>query len=136
MIDSEQDLIGNLIELTPKYARRRFRNSIFKSWEWKCAYCDRNLDEDSATIDHVVPKFKGGHNVKSNMVCCCSKCNRLKGSILLDDWYIPSFYGYSEQRLAKIRHWMEHGSCSITLLSADKAVSYISNDYYITWIST
>ena len=136
MIDCEQDLLANLIELTPKYARRKFRSSIFKSWEWKCAYCDKQLDEDTATIDHVIPKFKGGHNVKSNMICCCSKCNRLKGSRLLDDWYIPSFYGYSEKRLGKIRHWMEYESSSIKLLSANRAALNNQNEYYISWIST
>ena len=79
MINCEQDLLVNLIELSPRNARRKFRQSIFESWEWKCAYCDKDLDEKSATIDHILPKFKGGHNVKSNMICSCSKCNRSKG---------------------------------------------------------
>ena len=81
MINCEQDLLVNLIELSPRNARRKFRQSIFESWEWKCAYCDKDLDEKSATIDHILPKFKGGHNVKSNMICSCSKCNRSKGSV-------------------------------------------------------
>ena len=68
MINCEQDLLVNLIELSPRNARRKFRQSIFESWEWKCAYCDKELDTKSATIDHIVPKFKGGHNVKSNMI--------------------------------------------------------------------
>ena len=67
MINCEQDLLVNLIELSPRNARRKFRQSIFESWEWKCAYCDKELDTKSATIDHIVPKYKGGHNVKSNM---------------------------------------------------------------------
>ena len=135
MIDCEQDLLANLIELTPKYARRKFRTCIFSSWDWKCAYCDRQLDEDSATIDHIVPKFRGGHNIKSNMVCCCSKCNRLKGSINLEDWYVPAFYGYSEKRLVKIRHWMEHNPASIKLLSAEKANPSIDHGISIGWIT-
>ena len=65
MINCEQDLLVNLIELSPRNARRKFRQSIFESWEWKCAYCDKELDTKSATIDHIVPKYKGGHNVKS-----------------------------------------------------------------------
>ena len=60
MINCEQDLLVNLIELSPRNARRKFRQSIFESWEWKCAYCDKDLDEKSATIDHILPKFKGG----------------------------------------------------------------------------
>ena len=136
MINCEQDLLVNLIELSPRNARRKFRQSIFESWEWKCAYCDKELDTKSATIDHIVPKFKGGHNVKSNMICSCSKCNRSKGSVLLKDWYNPSNSYYSEERLGKIKHWIEDNSAPIKLVSSDKATPYITNDFYIGWISS
>ena len=136
MINCEQDLLVNLIELSPRNARRKFRQSIFESWEWKCAYCDKELDTKSATIDHIVPKFKGGHNVKSNMICSCSKCNRSKGSVLLEDWYNPSNSYYSEERLGKIKHWIEDNSVPIKLVSSDKATPYITNDFYIGWISS
>jgi len=136
MINCEQDLLVNLIELSPRNARRKFRQSIFESWEWKCAYCDKELDTKSATIDHIVPKYKGGHNVKSNMVCSCSKCNRSKGSVLLEDWYNSSNSYYSEERLGKIKHWIEDNSAPIKLLSSDKATPYITNDFYIGWISS
>ena len=136
MINCEQELLVNLIELSPRNARRKFRQSIFESWEWKCAYCDKELDTKSATIDHIVPKFKGGHNVKSNMVCSCSKCNRSKGSVLLEDWYNPSNSYYSEERLGKIKHWIEDNSAPIKLVSSDKATPYITNDFYIGWISS
>ena len=136
MINCEQDLLVNLIELSPRNARRKFRQSIFESWEWKCAYCGKDLDIDSATIDHILPKFKGGHNVKSNMLCSCSKCNRSKGSSLLEDWYKPSNLDYTEERLGKIKHWIEDNSAPIKLVSSDKATPYITNDFYIGWISS
>ena len=136
MINCEQDLLVNLIELSPQNARRKFRQSIFESWEWKCAYCEKDLDIDSATIDHILPKFKGGHNVKSNMLCSCSKCNRSKGSSLLEEWYNPSNLHYTEERLGKIKHRMENNSISIKVLSTDKATPYITNDFYIGWISS
>ena len=136
MINCEQDLLVNLIELSPRNARKKFRQSIFESWEWKCAYCDKELDTKSATVDHIVPKFKGGHNVKSNMICSCSKCNRSKGSVLLEDWYNPSNSYYSEERLGKIKHWIEDNSAPIKLVSSDKATPYITNDFYIGWISS
>ena len=136
MINCEQDLLVNLIELSPRNARRKFRQSIFESWEWKCAYCDKELDTKSATLDHIVPKYKGGHNVKSNMICSCSKCNRSKGSVLLEDWYNPSNSCYSEERLVKIKHWIEDNSAPIKLVSSDKATPYITNDFYIGWISS
>ena len=136
MINCEQDLLVNLIELSPQNARRKFRQSIFESWGWKCAYCEKGLDTDSATIDHIIPKFKGGHNVKSNMLCSCSSCNRSKGSVLLEEWYNPSNFHYTEERLGKIKHWMEDNSVSIKVLSPDKATPHITNDFYIGWVTS
>ena len=101
MIHCEQDLLANLIELSPKNARHKFRQCIFESWNWKCAYCDKEVNKDTATIDHILPKFKGGHNVKSNMICSCSKCNRLKGSHLLEDWYNPKLSFFKRRDLIR-----------------------------------
>ena len=47
MIHCEQDLLANLIELSPKNARHKFRQCIFESWDWKCAYCNKQLDTKS-----------------------------------------------------------------------------------------
>ena len=135
MYHCEQDLLAQLVVLSPKNARREFRNHIFKAWNWKCAYCDQELDNLTATIDHIIPKFKGGHNVKSNMCCCCSTCNKDKGSAFLEAWYTPKFDNYSEKRFVKIKAWMEQKPSSIKLLSADKAHPYIANDFYIGWIT-
>ena len=134
MYHCEQDLLANLVVLSSKNARKEFRNHIFAAWEWKCAYCDNKLDDLSATIDHIVPKFKGGHNVKSNMCCCCSSCNRQKGSTFLEEWYTPSFAFYCKKRFVKIKNWMEQEPSSIKLLLADKAHPYIANDFYIGWV--
>ena len=130
------DLLVNLVALTPKVARLQFRKHIFEEWGWKCAYCDRELTEDTATIDHVLPKHKGGQNVKHNMVCCCGRCNKNKGSTLLQSWYMPELPFYCEQRLDKLNKWMEQKPCSIKLTSSDSAIPYISNDCYIGWVAT
>lgn len=130
------DLLVNLVALTPKLARRQFRQHIFEEWGWKCAYCDRQLTEDTATIDHVLPKHKGGQNVKNNMVCCCCKCNRNKGSSLLSTFYTKENPNYCEKRLDKLNKWMEQKPCSIKLSSPGSAVPYISNDCYISWVAT
>ena len=136
MYHCEQDLLVNLIALSPKNARKEFRQHIFEAWEWKCAYCDKELDNLTATIDHIIPKFKGGHNIKSNMCCCCSDCNKDKGSTFLEEWYTPEFNYYCKERFVKIKNWMEQKPSSIKLLSADKAQPYIANDFYIGWVTS
>jgi 5-methylcytosine-specific restriction endonuclease McrA len=45
-----------------------------------CAYCFCRLTRDDATIDHVVPKSRGGTNDLRNLVISCAECNRQKGS--------------------------------------------------------
>jgi hypothetical protein len=136
MFHTEQDLLANLIVLTPKLARRKFREHIFEAWEWKCAYCDKQLMPDTATIDHILPKHKGGHNVRSNMCCACSSCNRSKASSLLEHWYTEDHKHYSKERFDKLIEWMEQKPCSIKLPSATAAVPYISNDFYLGWVAT
>ena len=102
----EQDLLTQLIVLSPKNARREFRNHIFEEWRWKCAYCDVELNEITATIDHIIPKFRGGHHVKTNMCCCCTECNRSKGSTRLEDWYKKGNVHYCEERFVKLKQWI------------------------------
>ena len=106
MFHSENDLLANLIVLTPKNARQKFREYIFNLWNWKCAYCDVELNEITATIDHIIPKYRGGHHVKTNMCCCCTECNRSKGSTRLEDWYKKGNVHYSEERFVKLKQWI------------------------------
>lgn len=44
----------------------------------KCAYCPTELTLDQGTWDHVLSFDKGGHNVISNIVRCCTTCQRAK----------------------------------------------------------
>lgn len=131
----EQDLLANLIVLTPKLARRKFKLYIFASWDWACAYCGKHLTQDTATIDHILSKHKGGHNIRSNMCCCCSSCNRSKGSMLLDEWYTENNIHFTEERSVKIKEWLEQKPNSIKLPSTDSLQTYIDNDFSISWIS-
>ncbi len=127
MFDCEHDLLANLIVISPKNARRRFRTQIFENWNWRCAYCDEELTTENATIDHIIPKFKGGHHVRNNMCCCCYSCNISKGSSDLDFWYAPSNYHYCEERLGKLKRWMQQGTYSFEFSSSDLVKNYLDN---------
>jgi CRISPR/Cas system Type II protein with McrA/HNH and RuvC-like nuclease domain len=52
------------------------RNRIFKRDLNQCVYCG---SRKFLTIDHVLPKSRGGDNSWTNLVTCCSPCNRKKG---------------------------------------------------------
>jgi 5-methylcytosine-specific restriction endonuclease McrA len=57
------------------------RNVIYKRDGHKCQYCGSTKD---LTIDHVVPRSRGGGDTWDNMVTCCSPCNSRKGNKTLE----------------------------------------------------
>ena len=135
MFHRPDDLLANLIVLSPKIARKKFRESIFEEWGWQCAYCSKQLNENDATIDHIIPKHKGGHSTRNNLACCCSACNRGKASNHWLEWYQLQKH-YSEQRVSKIREWLEQKPCSLKITSTEQAVPYLCHDATIGWIAT
>jgi 5-methylcytosine-specific restriction endonuclease McrA len=52
------------------------RRAVFARDRHRCQYCgsDRHL-----TVDHVVPRSKGGLDTWDNLVTSCAPCNRKKG---------------------------------------------------------
>jgi 5-methylcytosine-specific restriction endonuclease McrA len=65
-----------------------------------CQYCGEKVGKNSVTIDHVIPKSRGGTTDFLNCVISCSKCNGIKadrtpveaGMKLLHKPRQPSFY--------------------------------------------
>jgi len=58
------------------------RFNIYRRDDYKCLYCE---SKDGLTLDHVVPKSKGGPNSWTNLATCCMKCNVSKGDRLLEE---------------------------------------------------
>ena len=58
------------------------RINILKRDNFTCQYCAKKTG--SMTIDHIIPKNKGGKDSWSNLVAACSKCNTKKGNSLLE----------------------------------------------------
>ena len=59
------------------------RKNILKRDNNTCQYCGKNKSE--ITIDHILPKDKGGNDSWSNLVVACKRCNMIKGNYLLKD---------------------------------------------------
>ena len=57
------------------------RRNILKRDDHRCQYCAKQATP--LTIDHIVPKNKGGKDSWENLVAACSKCNTRKGDTLL-----------------------------------------------------
>jgi 5-methylcytosine-specific restriction endonuclease McrA len=59
------------------------RKNILRRDAYKCAYCGRS--DLPLTIDHVVPKSRGGNDSWENLVCACTMCNNRKGDRTLEE---------------------------------------------------
>lgn len=57
-------------------AWKKVRLLVLKRDNYVCAYDGR----PATTVDHVVPKVKGGTDDMSNLVAACSECNTTKGA--------------------------------------------------------
>ena len=62
------------------HSRKITRRAIFARDRWTCQYCGG--EQRTLTIDHVVPRSKGGASSWDNIVTCCAPCNRRKGDRL------------------------------------------------------
>lgn len=64
----------------PYGARKRItRSAVFARDEWRCQYCGAN---STLTVDHVIPRSRGGDHAWDNIVTCCSPCNHKKNDRL------------------------------------------------------
>jgi len=65
----------------PRHATRRkiTRRAVFARDRWTCQYCG---SRSTLTVDHVIPRCKGGPSTWDNIVAACAPCNRRKGDRL------------------------------------------------------
>jgi len=77
-----------------RYIRVPYRNrvpltraALMRRDNYRCAYCGRRAE----TIDHVVPRSRGGQHAWENCVASCTICNHRKADRLLEElgWTLP-----------------------------------------------
>jgi 5-methylcytosine-specific restriction endonuclease McrA len=56
------------------------RINIFKRDKHTCQYCGKKFSSSELTLDHVIPKSRGGEKRWNNIVAACRKCNQAKGN--------------------------------------------------------
>ncbi len=61
------------------HRRKITRRAVFARDNWTCQYCGAR---SNLTVDHVIPRSKGGGSGWDNIVASCAPCNRRKGDAL------------------------------------------------------
>ena len=89
---------------------RANRSRIYKRDGFECVYCgsSKNL-----TLDHVIPRSRGGTNEWTNLVTSCFKCNSKKGDKTPEE--------------AKMK--LKHQPFAPTLVSENATVHTLWNDF-------
>lgn len=64
----------------PVQNRSVSRKSIMLRDERTCQYCRVEYTTDKLTLDHVIPRSRGGESSFENLVACCHRCNNKKGA--------------------------------------------------------
>jgi len=77
------------------HRRKITRRAVFARDGWACQYCG---SRSSLTVDHVIPRSKGGGSTWENIVASCAPCNRRKGDRL------PRQAGMQPRRLPRVPH--------------------------------
>lgn len=91
------------------------RNRIYKRDNYECVYCGSHKN---LTLDHVIPKSKGGTNDWTNLVTSCIKCNLKK----------------ADKTPEEARMNMKHKPHIPTLITQDNFIINLWNDYQKSFI--
>jgi 5-methylcytosine-specific restriction endonuclease McrA len=59
------------------------KKNVLKRDQFRCQYCGKN--HSYLTIDHIVPKSRGGRTTWENVVVACQSCNLIKGDRSLSE---------------------------------------------------
>ncbi|MFH1228534.1 MAG: HNH endonuclease [Planctomycetota bacterium] len=71
-----------------KYPRRNLkfnRHNIITRDNGQCQYCGKKLPVSELSIDHIIPRSRGGAYSWENVVASCSRCNTRKGGHLPEE---------------------------------------------------
>lgn len=63
----------------PKQTVRFNRRNLFARDNNRCQYCGKRFPTSELSLDHVVPRSRGGDTTWENIVCSCVACNVRKG---------------------------------------------------------
>jgi hypothetical protein len=86
-----------------KITKHRFRRGIIEAWDGCCAYC--GCQPMKITLDHIVPKVKGGTTQRSNLVPACPSCNVAKNHCDWLGWFRQQ-PAHTEAREQRIKAWV------------------------------
>ena len=93
------------------------RKNVLLRDENRCQYCAIHFRESDLTIDHVIPRAKGGLSKWDNVVAACKPCNQKKRDFLVENSPVklvrppqkPSYRSIIKKRIGRANlRWHEY----------------------------
>jgi 5-methylcytosine-specific restriction endonuclease McrA len=69
----------------PQQTRALSRKNILMRDRYTCQYCGASGSATNLTLDHVIPRSRGGGSSWENLATCCHPCNNRKGNRTPDE---------------------------------------------------
>ena len=73
----------NYVRVPRAVQRKISRRALFARDGWRCVYC--GTTSGRLTLDHVVPRSRGGESIWENVVTACAPCNHNKGNRTVEE---------------------------------------------------
>lgn len=69
----------------PRREAQFTRRTLYEHYGYRCCYCGERCAAKELTLDHVVPRSRGGATSWDNIVPACAPCNRRKADRLPEE---------------------------------------------------
>ena len=91
LLESGKAIRLNATTIRLKYTKReriKKKHDIIAESKRICYICSTHIsEEETATVDHIIPKSRDKRaDVYENMRCCCARCNNDKGNMKLSEY--------------------------------------------------
>ena len=80
--------------------------------KWKCQYCGLKGTQFDLTLDHIVPRSRGGCSLAENLCAACQPCNQRKGMRTPDEARMPLLATPSALRYGLDKALLRHYAAS------------------------
>jgi 5-methylcytosine-specific restriction endonuclease McrA len=100
-----------------KQRKAKLKRIVLGKTDGVCARCGKPISFEKATIEHFIPKYRGGADDERNLLPLCKSCNKQKGSrIVAAEEYYPFLKREFCKNADEYRNeWKSEGGAKIEL---------------------
>jgi hypothetical protein len=128
-IADAQARTGDHIPSSLGWASKMYIKIIDRGDPDACAYCGVLLEDTNRTIDHVVPRKRGGKDRLDNLCLACQPCNSRKGDMTADDFRAWREEDLQRRRLIDDRYTAPRLTQRIQIEGWDDGHDYVREHY-------